>query len=85
MAMSKCIVANEIPGQCQVMEESGVGHCTPWSEEALSDEICRLLDDPEYAQKMAARGPDWVRLHRTYDVIADLVESQYQELLGSKV
>jgi hypothetical protein len=44
-----------------------------------------LLDNPEHARMMAAKGPDWVRAHRTYDVIADLVESQYRKLLGSMI
>ena len=82
MAMAKSIVANELPEQCQVMEASGVGKCIPWSEQAFADEICHLLDDPERARMMAAKGPAWVRAHRTYDAIADLVESKYQELLG---
>ncbi len=84
MAMAKCVVANELPEQCYVMEASGAGRCIPWSEKAFADEVCYLLDNPERARMMAANGPDWVRAHRTYDVIADLVESQYQQLLGSK-
>ena len=85
MAMAKCIVANELPEQRQVMEASGVGRCIPWGEQAFADEICCLLDDPERARMMAAKGPEWVRVHRTYDVIADLVESKYQELLGQTI
>ena len=82
MAMAKCIVASELPEQCQVMRDSGVGHCISWDEKLFAKEVCNLLDDPERARIMAAKGPDWVRAHRTYDVIADLVESRYQELLG---
>ncbi|SEQ34930.1 glycosyltransferase [Nitrosomonas ureae] len=82
MAMAKCIVANEHPEQCQVMEESGIGRCVPWGEQSFADEVCKLLDDPERARTLASRGPDWVRKYRTYDVIADHVESQYKKLLG---
>lgn len=82
MAMAKCIVANELPEQCQVMETSGIGRCIPWDEQSFADEICHLLRDPEHARMMAAKGPDWVRTHRTYDVIADRVDSQYRKLLG---
>ena len=84
MAMAKCIVANEHPEQHQVMEASGVGRCVPWSEQAFADEVCRLLEDPERARMMAAKGPAWVRENRTYDVIANLVVSKYQELLEQK-
>ena len=82
MALAKCIVANDHPEQCQVMTDSGVGRCIPWGEQAFADEVCRLLDDPERARAMAAKGPDWVRQHRTYDVIADAVEDRYQAILG---
>lgn len=85
MAMAKCIVANEHPEQHQVMEASGVGRCIPWSEQAFADEVCYLLGDPERARMMAAKGPNWVQANRTYDVIADLVESKYQELLGQTI
>jgi glycosyltransferase involved in cell wall biosynthesis len=81
MAMAKCIVANEHPEQCEVLADSGVGRCIPWSEQAFADEVCRLLDDPEAARRAAARGPDWVRVHRTYDVIAGLVETRYATLM----
>jgi glycosyltransferase involved in cell wall biosynthesis len=82
MAMAKCIVANEHPEQCQVMEESGVGQCIPWDEQAFADEVCRLLANPEAARDMASRGPEWVRAHRTYDVIADEVAAQYSKILA---
>ncbi|MEW5788596.1 MAG: glycosyltransferase family 4 protein [Pseudomonadota bacterium] len=84
MALAKCIVANEHPEQCQVMADSGVGRCIPWDEQAFADEVCRLLDDPDQARAMAARGPEWVARNRTYDVIADGVEKQYWTLLGRK-
>ncbi|PSJ17038.1 glycosyltransferase [Nitrosomonas supralitoralis] len=80
MAMAKCIVANELPEQCQVMEASGIGWCIPWDEQAFANEICSLLGNPERARKLAAKGPDWVRKNRTYNVIADLVELQYKKL-----
>ena len=82
MAMAKCIVANEHPEQGEVVEASGVGRCIPWSEQAFAEEVCRLLNDTECARVMAAKGPKWVQANRTYDVIADFVESKYQELLG---
>jgi glycosyltransferase involved in cell wall biosynthesis len=81
MAMGKCIVANEHPEQRQVMDDSGAGQCVEWDEEAFASETCRLLDDPAQARELAARGPDWVREHRTYDVIAANVNDCYRQLL----
>jgi glycosyltransferase involved in cell wall biosynthesis len=81
MAMGKCIVANEHPEQRQVIADSGIGKCVEWNEEAFASETCRLLDDPDHARELAARGPDWVRRHRTYDVIAAYVNDCYRQLL----
>lgn len=85
MAMAKCVVANDHPEQTQVMADSGMGHTIPWDEQAFADAVCALLDDPEKARIAAARGPDWVRQHRTYDVIADLVDQKYRQLVPSEL
>lgn len=85
MAMAKCIVANHHPEQTQIMQESGVGRTCEWSEEAFADAVFELLDDPENARAKAARGPEWVRQHRTYDVIADKVEHKYAEILSNRI
>lgn len=82
MAMAKCIVANEHPEQCQVMADSGVGQCIPWSEDAFAAEVCQLLADPDKATLLASRGPEWIRTNRTYDVIARDVDSEYKRLLS---
>jgi len=85
MAMAKCIVANEHPEQQQVMDSSGAGRCVPWSEQAFAEEVCFLLKDPEQAKLMASKGPEWVKANRTYDVITNLVESKYEELLRQTI
>jgi glycosyltransferase involved in cell wall biosynthesis len=82
LAMAKCVVANEHPEQSLVLQQSGAGHCVPWDEDAFAAEICRLLDDPQSAQALAARGPEWVRRYRTYDVIAQQVDAAYRRLLA---
>ena len=80
--MAICVVANEHPEQSLVMQQSGAGRCVAWDEEAFAAEICRLLDEPQQAQAMASRGPDWVRQHRTYEAIAQLVDAQYRRLVA---
>jgi glycosyltransferase involved in cell wall biosynthesis len=64
------------------MQQSGAGRCVAWDEEAFAAEICRLLDEPQQAQAMASRGPEWVREHRTYDVIAQQVDAAYRRLVA---
>jgi glycosyltransferase involved in cell wall biosynthesis len=81
MAMAKCIVANEHPEQSQVLVASGVGRPVPWDESAFADAVVELLANPAAACERASRGPDYVRRHRTYDVIADGVETVYLDLV----
>jgi glycosyltransferase involved in cell wall biosynthesis len=81
LAMAKNVVANEHPEQRLVLEQSGAGRCVPWDEQAFADEICRLLDDPQQARALAARGPDYVRATRSYDVIGSELHRRYLELL----
>lgn len=82
LAMAKCVVASDHPEQRQVLADSGAGLLVDWDEDAFAAAIVRLLDDPEAARAMAARGPGYVARHRTYDVIARDVEQAYATLLA---
>lgn len=83
MAMAKCVVGNEHPEQGAVMRDSGVGEPVAWDSQAFADEVLALLADPEAARARAARGPDYVRRHRTYRVIADDVARTYRRILDT--
>ena len=74
-------VANDIPDQRRVIEESGAGLCVPMQADAFADATLRLLREPELAARCAERGPPWVRAHRTYDILAREVASAYQRIL----
>lgn len=84
MAMARCVVANDHPDQSQVLRESGAGESNAWTAESFAQAICRLLEAPEEARLLAARGPDYVRQHRAYDVLASRVEAAYASLWPSK-
>jgi glycosyltransferase involved in cell wall biosynthesis len=81
MAMAKCVVANEHPEQSRILADSGMGAAVPWDEAAFADAVNALLADPEAARRRAALGPDWVRAHRTYGVIADRVDAVYRNVV----
>ena len=83
MALGKPIVANDHPEQLSVLAESAAGLCVPWNAEAFSDAICELLNDQVRAFEMAARGPGWVAVNRTYDRLADMVYAKYMEIVPS--
>ncbi|WP_229425541.1 glycosyltransferase [Massilia sp. Se16.2.3] len=74
-------VANDIPDQARVIQESGAGLCVPMQADAFAEATLRLLEDPALAAACAARGPDWVRAHRTYDILARVVAQAYERIL----
>lgn len=80
MAMGKVTVGNDHPEQSLVISESGAGLCTPWDETAFSEAIITLLNNPEVAREMGARGRNYVEGHRTNQLITDRVEEQYFQL-----
>jgi glycosyltransferase involved in cell wall biosynthesis len=81
MAMGKPVVANDLPEQKHVIEESGAGYCVPYAEQAFADAIVRLLEDPEGARSMGQRGRRYVLAHRTYGAIASVVEQKFLDIV----
>jgi glycosyltransferase involved in cell wall biosynthesis len=84
MAMGKAVVANDHPGQLQVLNESLAGYCVPWDEDAFAAAIVRLLNDPMEAKKMGERGPRYVAQRRAYGMIADVVEQELMKLVAPR-
>jgi len=74
-------VANDIPDQQQVIERSGAGLCAPMQARPFADAVRALLADPALAARLAARGPAWVRRHRTYAVLGRDVADVYKKIL----
>jgi len=82
MAMKKPVVANEeIPEQKEVIEESGGGILVKFDNESFADGIIELLNNPEKAKEMGAKGQQWVVKNRSYKNMAWEVEKKYYELL----
>jgi len=73
-------VANDIPDQALVIAASGAGLCVPMEARAFADAALRLLDDRALAASLAARGPPWVRAHRSYDIIGRAVAQAYSAI-----
>jgi glycosyltransferase involved in cell wall biosynthesis len=82
MALGKAVVANDHPEQRLVIEQSGGGYCVPWDEDAFARAIVRLLEAPELARSMGERGQRYVREHRSYQRIADLVELEFHRVVA---
>jgi glycosyltransferase involved in cell wall biosynthesis len=86
LAAGRPVVGTPIPDQAALLEAGG-GLVAPFEPKAFADVIALLLDDPELARSMGEWGRDLVVRTRSYDLLTDLLESRYQELVrvGSPV
>ncbi|GAB3448866.1 glycosyltransferase [Massilia solisilvae] len=75
-------VANDIPDQQLVIDDSGAGLCVPMQAHDFAEATLRLLRDKELAAAFAARGPAWVRANRTYGILGQRVAEAYQHILS---
>ena len=75
-------VANDIPDQRQVIEESGSGLCVDMEVGAFRDAVLRLLADPALCATFAARGPAYVKGARTYTILGQRVADAYARILA---
>jgi glycosyltransferase involved in cell wall biosynthesis len=73
-------VANDIPDQQLVIEQSRAGLCVPMEAGAFADAVRTLLRDRKLAAEFAQRGPAYVRSHRTYDILGRNVAETYRKL-----
>ena len=73
-------VANDIPDQAQVIEQSGAGLCVPMQAPAFAEATLGLLADRALAASLGERGPEWVRAHRSYGILARKVAQAYGDI-----
>jgi glycosyltransferase involved in cell wall biosynthesis len=74
-------VANDIPDQRLVIEQSGAGLCVPMEARPFAAAVLQLLNDTEQARQFAQRGPVYVKTHRTYDILGRNVAMTYKKIL----
>lgn len=82
MALGRPVVCNNHPEQSEIISQSGAGLCIEWGVNTFADAMIWILEHPDQAEAMGAKGPDWVLKSRTYSVIANNVMQKYQEILG---
>jgi glycosyltransferase involved in cell wall biosynthesis len=80
MAMGKAVVGNDHPEQKLILSESKAGICVPYEEGAFADAVLYLLSHPTEAKMMGIKGREYVTKHKSYEDVADLVESKIQEV-----
>ena len=77
-------VANDIPDQQLVIEQSRAGLCAPMEAAPFAAAVRRLLQDKALAAELAERGPAYVRSHRTYAILGRVVAKTYTKVLPPK-
>ncbi|NNG23800.1 glycosyltransferase [Telluria aromaticivorans] len=77
-------VANDIPDQQLVIEQSGAGLCVPMEAVPFALAVRRLLDEPALSEKLAQCGPVYVRSHRTYAILGRIVAETYTKILPER-
>ena len=77
-------VANDIPDQARVIADSGAGLCVPMEAPAFAAAVRRLLHEPGLAAACGARGPAWVRAHRSYAILGRVVAEAYAGILAGR-
>lgn len=84
LALGKPVVANKHPDQSKVLEESGAGYAVDYRPEAFAEACIQILNDSEAAKEMGIKGIEYVQNNRTYEVLSDRLERQYQSLMESR-
>jgi glycosyltransferase involved in cell wall biosynthesis len=82
MALGRPVVCNNHPEQSEIIRQSGAGLCVDWGVKTFADAMIWMIEHPDQADAMGAKGPSWVRENRTYSIIAKNVMQNYQEILG---
>ena len=83
LAIGLPCVANDIPDQEFVLRQSGGGICVPMQLNAFKNAVIDLLEQPDKAAAMGARGRRWILKHRSYERIADEVAQAYFRIAGA--
>ncbi len=85
MSCSTPVIASNIPGVNNVMEEGKSGLLVePRDIEGLSAAIIKLLKDPDLARSMGVRGRQLVETKYNWKTIGDQIEAIYQQALKGK-
>jgi glycosyltransferase involved in cell wall biosynthesis len=85
LALGIAAVANDIPDQQLVIAQSGAGLSAPMQAAPFSAAVRALLDDPVLRAQCAARGPAWVRCHRSYAILGRQVAQAYRAILPARL
>ena len=81
MALGIPVIANEHPGQSEVLRKSRGGFCVPYEKKSFVKAILYVFDNPYKSRKMGNMGKSFVTKHYSYKEIASKVEAIYLKLI----
>lgn len=81
MALGRPVVCNDHPEQSEIIQASGAGLCVGWGASEFAAAMAWMLEHPEEAEAMGAKGPSWVAENRAYPHIANRVRAVYENVL----
>ncbi len=84
MAMSKPLVASDIGGHRELIQDESTGLLfKPGDVSALAGTLQRLLDDGGLRAKLGTQGSDWVRQNHTWSKTTAIYSTIYERALGT--
>jgi glycosyltransferase involved in cell wall biosynthesis len=83
MALGCPVVANDHPEQRALIQASRAGHCVAYDEAAFAAAIVDIIRNPDEGAAMGVRGARYVREHRNYGRLAEMVASQYRNIVAN--
>lgn len=83
LALGIPVLANDLPDQKELVEQSGGGFIVPFEPKSLAASLLAMLADQENLKRMGAAGKKFVVAHRSYQQIATAVSNKYAQLVRS--
>jgi glycosyltransferase involved in cell wall biosynthesis len=84
MAMGKAVICSRVPGQTDVVVEGDNGRYVPMGDPVtLRTEICRLLSQPEEAQRLGSNGRKLVESEMSLDLYAQRLAGFLDEVVNT--
>lgn len=85
LALGVPVLANDLPDQAWLLEQSGGGVSVPFEPQALAAALVSMLVDQEKLRSMGAKGQMFVMKNRSYAYLAASLAGQYAALSGLPV
>lgn len=84
LALGVPVLANDLPDQAWLLEQSGGGASVPFEPQALATALLAMLANPEALQRMGMQGQAFVTSNRSYASLATALARQYGDLIKKR-